>query len=168
VEASGIEWGGDRPICLVCRQGQLLKRWKRVVIDAGTWTGEDVFYARGMPGTILVSERFKEVCERHGVQNAAFLPAEECFRESCPWEIANWEIRQFNETLAVLQSWNKRGRLDPFIEAMHRLRPQVLANPKLDWIEELRKRFDGRIDAVGDAAAEAQYNLVGMPRPRKV
>lgn len=163
-EASGVEWSSDRPICPVCREGQFLKRWKRVVIERATWTGENIFYAPGMPGTIFVSERFKEVCETMGVRNAAFIPAEEQSREWCPWEIPDWEVRQFDETMSVLHSWNKLGRFDHFIDAMLEVRERVVGDQTFKWIEELRERF-GKIDAVGDAAAEAHYKLVGMPRP---
>ncbi|MGQ9855056.1 MAG: imm11 family protein [Candidatus Oleimicrobiaceae bacterium] len=165
-EASGIEWSNDWPICPVCREGRFLKRWKRLVIETATWTGEDIFYARGVPGTIFVSERFKDVCETTGVRNAAFIPAEEQSREWCPWEIPDWEVRQFDETLAVLHIWNKGGRFDHFIDAMLELREHVVADQTFNWIEELRERFEN-IDAVGDAAAEAHYKLVGMRPPRR-
>jgi len=83
--ASGFEWDGV-PTCSVCRQGQFLKRWRRIIIDTQTWTGEDIFYARGLPGTIIASERFKDVCESSGVRNAVFIPAEESAYDACPCE----------------------------------------------------------------------------------
>ena len=48
--------------------------------------GEDIFIARGLPGTIVVSERFKEWCEANEVRNAVFVPAEEYAHDFYPWE----------------------------------------------------------------------------------
>lgn len=73
--ASGFEWI-DPPTCPICRTGNLM-RWKRLTLDEGTWTGEDAFRPRGLAGEIMVSQRFKDVCEQHDIRNAAFTPAEE-------------------------------------------------------------------------------------------
>ena len=73
--ASEFEWD-KAPTCPTCRLGDNVKRWKRVIVEQDTWTGEDIFIARGLAGTIIVSERFKEFCERKNVKNAALLPAE--------------------------------------------------------------------------------------------
>jgi hypothetical protein len=59
-------------------------RWKRLVVEAGTWTGEDAFRPRGLSGTILVSPRFKQVCEQHGIKNADFKPAEQAGHDFYP------------------------------------------------------------------------------------
>lgn len=75
LEASEFTWDAP-PNCATCRLGENLKSWKRVVIDESTWTGEDAFVARGLPGTIIVSDRFKEFCEREHIKNVRFLPAE--------------------------------------------------------------------------------------------
>jgi hypothetical protein len=72
--ASGFEWL-EPPACGECRSGQIV-RWQRVIIENETWTGEDIFIARGLPGTFIVSERFKGVCEHNDVKNALFTPAE--------------------------------------------------------------------------------------------
>jgi len=84
-KASGFEWDGE-PSCPVCCQGSSIKRWRRIVVTRETWGGEDVFYARGLPGAILVSERFKTVCEANDIRNAAFIPAAEDVYDACPWE----------------------------------------------------------------------------------
>lgn len=76
--ASGFEWV-DPPTCGQCRVGNV-KRWKRLVLEAGTWTGEDCFRPRGT-NEILVTQRFKDTCERHGITNAVFIPAEEAGRD---------------------------------------------------------------------------------------
>jgi hypothetical protein len=83
--ASEFEWG-EAPTCPACHLGDIIKRWKRVIIDRTTWTGEDVFIARGLPGSTVVSERFKEWCEANAVGNAVFIPAEEYAHDSYPWE----------------------------------------------------------------------------------
>jgi hypothetical protein len=86
--ASGFEWDNP-PTCMECRLARLLKRWNRVIIDQATWNGEDVFVARGLPGTVIVSRRFKEWCEDHAIKNAVFIPAEEYAYDFYPWEKQN-------------------------------------------------------------------------------
>jgi hypothetical protein len=58
--ASGLVREGRRT-CEECRTGGIIKRLERVVFEQNTWAGEDIFYARGLPGTILVSERFNRL-----------------------------------------------------------------------------------------------------------
>jgi hypothetical protein len=64
----------------------LLRRWQRVILEPGSWTGEDIFHARGLPATYITSERFKEVCERYRIANAVLIPAEEYGYDFYPWE----------------------------------------------------------------------------------
>jgi hypothetical protein len=47
------------------------------VLEPGTWQGEDVFRARGLPGTIIVSERFAEFVKRQGLTNMKLIPTED-------------------------------------------------------------------------------------------
>jgi hypothetical protein len=47
------------------------------VLEPGTWAGEDVFRPRGMQGRVLVSERFKDLVERHGFTNMRLTPTEQ-------------------------------------------------------------------------------------------
>lgn len=86
--SSGFEWE-KQPACSMCRLGKVLKRWERICIEADTWTGEDIFIARGLPGTILTSNRFKEACETNGVKNVVFMPAETYGHDFYPWEKAS-------------------------------------------------------------------------------
>jgi uncharacterized protein DUF1629 len=51
------------------------------VLEPGTWKGEDVFRARGIAGTITVSERFARFVERHGLTNMKLTPTEEHVRD---------------------------------------------------------------------------------------
>ncbi|HLL03002.1 MAG TPA: hypothetical protein VK539_20650 [Myxococcaceae bacterium] len=46
-------------------------------LQPGTWQGEDVFRPRGLPGRIVVSERFAEFTQRHGFTNMKLTPTEE-------------------------------------------------------------------------------------------
>lgn len=59
-------------VCCECGLGGVLHGLKRVVLTPGSWSGEDVFYARGLPGTILVSRRFKHVVEASGLAGFQF------------------------------------------------------------------------------------------------
>lgn len=47
------------------------------ILEPGTWAGEDIFRPRGIPGTLVVSERFKEFVERHGFTNVVLTPTEQ-------------------------------------------------------------------------------------------
>lgn len=84
--ASGIDYG--RPwTCPECRSG-LIKRLRRLVLEPGTWSGEDVFVARGLPGTTITSQRFKEFCDRHAFSNCVLIPADQYHFDFYPWESA--------------------------------------------------------------------------------
>lgn len=74
-------------VCLTCRRPSVIypKRWKRYVLQAHTWGGEDIFIPRGC-SEYLTTERFKRFCERNGVSNAVFIPAEEYWKDFYPWE----------------------------------------------------------------------------------
>lgn len=74
VVASGFEWL-EGPTCTECRDAHIV-RWQRIVIEQETWTGDDIFIARGLSGTFIVSKKFKDVCESNDVTNAIFVPAE--------------------------------------------------------------------------------------------
>ncbi len=68
----------DKPSdCLECRLGGIIKSMDRLVLEAGTWSGEDIFFARGLPGTRIVSERVKILCENEGMSNCCFVPIAE-------------------------------------------------------------------------------------------
>jgi hypothetical protein len=46
-------------------------------IDEQTWSGEDVFFLRGVAGDVVVTKRFRHLVERHGFTNARFTPIED-------------------------------------------------------------------------------------------
>ncbi|AKJ02800.1 double-CXXCG motif protein [Archangium gephyra] len=64
------------PTCPECRTGGI-NAINGFVLEPGTWSGEDVFRPRGMPGEIVVTERFKSFVERHGLTNMVLIPTEQ-------------------------------------------------------------------------------------------
>ena len=81
---SEMEHRNPSTVCASCRTGGFLLRWARVVIEEGTWSGEDIFVARGLPGTFICTERFKQICDEYKILNADFIPAEEYGRDFYP------------------------------------------------------------------------------------
>jgi hypothetical protein len=69
---SDVNWP-DRDACDWCRGGNVASiRGFRLEAD----TADDLFLARDLPGVPIASERFKEVAERAGVTNVAFVPTD--------------------------------------------------------------------------------------------
>ena len=54
-----------------------VEAFERVVLEPGSWRGADIFEARGLPGRIIVSQRFKEVVDKHQLKNIELIPIEE-------------------------------------------------------------------------------------------
>lgn len=73
--ASGLE-RDEGAVCSACGLGGLMKRVRCVVLQPGTWSGEDIFFARGLPGTILTSERFKSLCNTARFTNFSLVGTE--------------------------------------------------------------------------------------------
>jgi len=83
----------EKPECSYCRQsGRGLLKQKGIILEAGSWKGEDIFMARGAGG-ILVSERFKEVAERYKLKNVRLIPAEKYAYE----HPGRWYVREDEE-----------------------------------------------------------------------
>lgn len=76
----------EAPTCEECRIGGIIKRVSRIVLQASTWSGEDVFFARGLPGAVLVSERFKRLCDANGLSNCSLVAAEDFSFDHYPHE----------------------------------------------------------------------------------
>lgn len=72
--ASGVIWDVP-PTCDRCALGKVLRRWNQVVVEAASWDGADIFVARGLPGTIIVSNRFAKWSQRFGMRNVVFISA---------------------------------------------------------------------------------------------
>jgi hypothetical protein len=67
----------DKPVtCPECRS-EGLESAHGFVLEPGTWQGEDLFRARGLPGMVIVSERFTGFVKRHGFTNMKLIPTEE-------------------------------------------------------------------------------------------
>jgi hypothetical protein len=84
VKASGLVHK-EPPTCPECKGG-LIKRTARVVLEEGTWSGEDIFFARGLPGTIIVSEKFRRMCIEAELQNCPLVEASLFGFDFYPWE----------------------------------------------------------------------------------
>jgi len=75
LERSLIEYG--RPFkCNTCKH-EGIDTIRGFAIDQSSWTGEDIFYAWGITGSIIVSERVKKLSEDHGLTNVTLTPTEE-------------------------------------------------------------------------------------------
>jgi len=62
--------------CQECRRGDP-ERAKRIVIEENTWSGEDIFYARGLPGRIMTSERYRGFHIENKINNGILIEASE-------------------------------------------------------------------------------------------
>lgn len=83
--ASGIEWA-EAPTCQTCLIGEVMKRWKRVVVDQTTWSEEDIFFPRGKPGEIVASSRFAKWCSHHQFRNVVLIPSKHASHDFYPAE----------------------------------------------------------------------------------
>jgi hypothetical protein len=50
-------------------------------LEPGTWQGEDVFFPRGISGSIVVSEPFAQLVQRHGFTNIKRIPTQDYIRD---------------------------------------------------------------------------------------
>jgi hypothetical protein len=46
------------------------------VLEPGSWNGDDVFYPRGLVGTLIASERFARLVSEHALTNIVLTPTE--------------------------------------------------------------------------------------------
>lgn len=74
------------PICPTCNWGGIVKRAKQIILKPQTWSGEDVFIAKGLYGMIITSERFYDLFMQNGLTGAVLTPAEEYGFDYYPWE----------------------------------------------------------------------------------
>src|SRR5262245_23837030 len=133
VVASGKEWDGGEEECPICfdRKGGTFLRQKRVVIKSGTWTGHDIFHARG-GARFVASKRMKDICEATSIKNTVWIPAGEYEVDLYPseaklirrylkvWEDENEESAARQDAyrtlvFAVDKNWDRipKGRFDP-------------------------------------------------------
>ena len=65
----------DPSDCDVCL-GDGIASIRGFEIADGTWSGADLFVARGLPGVVVVSEAFRRVAEERGFSNIELVPTE--------------------------------------------------------------------------------------------
>jgi hypothetical protein len=73
---SGMRWESPE-LCEVCREDGLLNGWERIVLEGPA--RENVFMARGLPGTILADDRFHAFCETYDIKNARLIPGPDAY-----------------------------------------------------------------------------------------
>jgi hypothetical protein len=70
----------EPPSCGQCKTGGT-DSIRGFAIAEGTWSGEDIFYAWGLPGTTVVTERLKQLAERYALTNIHLTPVEDYVRD---------------------------------------------------------------------------------------
>jgi len=121
VHASGFKWRVTTPhVCPMCRLGNgVLQRFDRVIIEPQSWTGEDVFKARGLPGDTLVSQRFLDMWQCNDLTGIQLIPAEEHWYDAYPWE--NDErarhLLEMENDGTIREKWTKQGDFVRYSEA---------------------------------------------------
>jgi hypothetical protein len=83
---------GKEPICDYCRLGMIM-RYSRIAIDKNTWDGTDIFWVRGIGGTIVTSQKFKDWWDSCHFNNCRVFPSEERNRDYYP-EVSPAELAQ--------------------------------------------------------------------------
>jgi hypothetical protein len=71
-----IEQERDYDPCPECLDGDL-DEIDGVVLADGSWAGEDIFVARGLPGILLLTNVFRNAVERAALTNVRFVNAAE-------------------------------------------------------------------------------------------
>ncbi|MEW6536850.1 MAG: hypothetical protein AB1454_14665 [Candidatus Auribacterota bacterium] len=85
-KSSELEYVGNP--CPGCKsvEGGYIKRTKRVILEDRTWSGEDIFIARGLCGTFLTTEKFRDFYLSNNFKNGVFIEAENYHFDFYPWE----------------------------------------------------------------------------------
>jgi hypothetical protein len=63
------------PSCPECRSSGV-DAVDGFTLEAGSWSGEDIFEARGLPGSLVVSERFARLAEKHALSHLTLVPTD--------------------------------------------------------------------------------------------
>lgn len=63
--------------CETCRSMKKFKTVNGFALEEGTWTGEDIFRAWGFPGTVLVTDRVRQLRDDYDLKNVELTPIEE-------------------------------------------------------------------------------------------
>lgn len=64
----------DLVTCDECRRGRI-RAISRIVLEKGSWSGEDIFHARGATTEILTSKRFEQFCIENQLRGFLLVPA---------------------------------------------------------------------------------------------
>jgi hypothetical protein len=80
-QASGLEFHVEpgeqiKPVCPECLTGGPIERWQRIVFVPDTWSGDDIFFVRGLSDSYFVSERFRDFVNKFKLTNCSLLPIE--------------------------------------------------------------------------------------------
>lgn len=62
------------PSCFACGKGAVINAVRGFSVAEETWSGDDMFRVLGLPGVVIVSARFREVVEAHGLRNIPTVP----------------------------------------------------------------------------------------------
>lgn len=75
LERSGFVFEGNRR-CPACQKsGSIIKKWNGVVLEEPDRIDLDIFNTKVLPGTMIVSEHFKNFVERHEFSNIWLIEA---------------------------------------------------------------------------------------------
>lgn len=66
----------ERITCDYCRVGTSGRKYDRIVVEEGSWNGSDIFILRNVPGTFIISDRFKQLVENYQLKNLWIIPSE--------------------------------------------------------------------------------------------
>ncbi len=72
-----IEYNNLSP-CLYCLHGNL-ESARGFAIDEASWTGEDLFIAWGIPGSLIVTDRVRQLRDDYDLKNVTLTPVEKFF-----------------------------------------------------------------------------------------
>lgn len=140
--------------CQVC-EGGYVARQERVVINTTTWSGEDIFIARGGPPCPVVSERFKGFVDLHQFTNCWLIPAEYYAYDSAtmgyyvrPEALLSVEEAEFRRQFLSFWRWElevkyvitraDRRRFQAFWQELRRQSPEVIVAFLQHAIEKMR------------------------------
>lgn len=71
--------------CGDCQFAGEIKALRRIALTPGTWSGEDMFICRGLPGVQLVTEKVVTAAAHFDLLGAEFIPTERCAYDGFSW-----------------------------------------------------------------------------------
>lgn len=63
--------------CAECKKGTIIKSFERLCLLPNTWSGEDIFYAKWLSGSVFASKRFIDFIKQHKLSNPQYVSAVE-------------------------------------------------------------------------------------------